>query len=237
MADWYEYSTREAQGEALAEQVAAQLLSAIQQKGQASLAVPGGTTPHFFLRALAQQSLPWSDVTLTLTDERQVPMNHERSNARLIKHCFLDEVPHVHFIPLCNAHTENSKPLSNANLQEECQLLNQHLPLQVCVLGMGTDGHTASLFPKAKQLESALDLNNKHPLSVIEAEQIEEPRISMALASIINAQCIHVLIHGEKKREVWEQVIADDSVEALYDMPIRAVLKYAQHKLCVHYTA
>ncbi|MGB1011460.1 MAG: 6-phosphogluconolactonase [Thiolinea sp.] len=223
-----EYKDRQQQADYLAVVVADQLRIAREANNKAALAVPGGTTPAPFLQALARQTLDWQSVFITLGDERQVPADHERSNAKLLQENFLRAVPEVNFQPLYR---------EDEDLQHVREALSQHcLPLDVCVLGMGTDGHFASLFPAADQLEAGLDPENTEVLLAITADNIPEPRLSFTLAAILQSTYIHLLITGPEKQQVLEQARRNENTaDASITLPIQALLRYAGDRLQVHY--
>ncbi len=225
-----EYKDRQQQASYLATAVAGQLNAALAAGNKASLAVPGGTTPAPFLQALSVQSLAWQQVNITLGDERQVPAEHERSNAKLLRDNFLYAVPEVKFQPLY-AEAEDLAT-TRAALSANC------LPLSVCVLGMGTDGHFASLFPAAAQLKQGLDPMNKDVLLAVTADNIPEPRLSLTLAAILQAGHIHLLITGAEKKRVLEQAERYEAKpNAALELPIQALLRHGSAQLTVHYAA
>ena len=226
---WTNYTTRDSQADDLAVMIANQINHAIETKGRASIAVPGGTTPAPFFQALSKQPVDWAKVTITLTDERQVLATDERSNALLLSKHFLKAVPQATFVPLFDADSVD------ALAHHADQLQSDVLPLDICILGMGTDGHTASLFPEARQLEAAMSLQATMPLSVIDADNIPEPRISLTLPAILSAQHVHLLICGDAKEKTWQQVTDEAEAGNINAMPVRALLKYADDKLTVHY--
>uniref|UniRef100_UPI00055E8A1D 6-phosphogluconolactonase n=1 Tax=Pseudomonas asplenii TaxID=53407 RepID=UPI00055E8A1D len=139
-----------AEGQALA--VAQQLRTAIAARGVATLVVSGGRSPVAFFQNLAKQDLDWSQVVISLADERWVPVEHADSNAGLLKrHLLQGAAARARFIGLYNA---------AANLDEAARQADQFLAelpdIDVLVLGMGDDGHTASLFPGSPNLQAAL---------------------------------------------------------------------------------
>ncbi|MEM7067606.1 MAG: 6-phosphogluconolactonase [Pseudomonadota bacterium] len=198
----------------LARYVAGELRLAVSEKGAASIAVAGGSTPREFLVRLGQIEIEWSKVTITLTDERCVPFKDERSNARLLSQTLLiGAASGARFIPL----------YSEDNNHSAIDKLNEHaLPLDICVLGMGTDMHTASLFPDAKGLAVGLDENSEFPLVKIMPKGIEEDRISMTVAELKKAKQLHLLITGEEKLAALKRAKATVDVQKA---PVKAVLE------------
>src|SRR5699024_5357624 len=137
------------------------------------LALSGGTTPKRFMQALSRRDLDWSNVTVTLVDERWVPPSHPRSNARLVDENLLHgKAAAARFVPrYMDAPTpENALPRITARIDA------LPLPPDVVVLGMGTNGHTASFFPGGDHLAEALDPNGKASVLPMRAPDAGEPR-------------------------------------------------------------
>lgn len=215
-----EYADRTVLCSALAQTVAQELRAELQTRGHASLAVPGGTTPAPFFEQLNQVELAWAKVKVTLTDERLVDENHERSNARLLKNSLLKN----------SARAATFIPLYSEDSLVSAEVLSPLTPLTVVVLGMGTDGHTASLFPNAVELANALEPNNSALSSIIHAPNVPEPRISLTWSLLSSAQHLHLLITGTEKRTVLQQALSD--LADTLTMPVRVVL---QQNVTVHY--
>ena len=146
------YDSREALMTAIAGTVAGQLAKALDAQPTATLAVPGGTTPAPFLSALSTAPLDWSRVRVMLTDERFVPESSDRSNTRLLRGTLLqNEAAAATLIPFYKPGDTPEDVLSDLTAA-----IALALPLDVCVLGMGADMHTASIFPEADLLAEAL---------------------------------------------------------------------------------
>ena len=149
---WHDYPDRDLLALDLAEVLADRLMSGLHHRERVCLAVPGGTSPGPVFDALSQVHLDWDRVDIMLTDERWVPEDSPRSNTALVKSRLLVErAAKARFLPLYapfdapeDALEELSKPIAEV------------LPLAVVLLGMGTDMHTASIFPEADRLEEAL---------------------------------------------------------------------------------
>ncbi|MEM6664849.1 MAG: 6-phosphogluconolactonase [Pseudomonadota bacterium] len=204
-----EFQDRAELADALANRVATELRTAIGTKGTASFAVPGGTTPGPFLTALSGASVDWVHVRATLTDERQVPESHERSNARLVRETLMQGAAGAAtFLPLNDPYAANVA-------------LADHLPLDAVVLGMGNDLHTASLFPGASALGTALSPPDDCHAMAIEAPGAPEPRVTLTAPTLSGAAFVAILITGDDKRASLEKAMATGPVE---DAPVRAIL-------------
>ena len=214
-----DFADRDALAAALAETVAVRLKSAIAERGEASIAVSGGTTPERFFEKLSRTDIDWGKVSVTLVDERWVPPDHERANARLVAEVLLQNcAAAARFIPLYSdaARPEDGIPSILA------ALATVPMPFDVVVLGMGADGHTASFFPGGDHLTEALDPDNPALLTAMTAPGADEPRITFTLAPILASGLIALHIEGEEKKAVLGEALADGPIE---DMPVRAVLR------------
>jgi 6-phosphogluconolactonase len=216
------YPDRDTLMRGLAELVADQLRGAHASKGRATLAVPGGTTPGPFLSALSHAELDWAEVSVLPTDERLVSETSERSNARLIRSTLLrNAAAGAQLVPL-------HEPLLGSLAERVAAVL----PIDVAVLGMGADMHTASLFPGAPELAAALaegapDLMTIHPPGQPEA------RMTLTAQALRRAGVIHILIVGPDKLEALETALKEGPAT---EAPVRAVLS-APGPVTVHYAA
>ena len=204
----------------LAELVADQLRAAHASKGRATLAVPGGTTPAPFLTALGAADLAWGDIHVMPTDERLVPETSARSNARLIRESLLQGAAEAaHFIHL------HEPIFGNPVARVEAAL-----PVDVLVLGMGGDMHTASLFPGAPELAAAL-AGDAPALLAIHPPAQPEGRVTLTAPVIRGAEVIHILITGPEKLAALEAALVEGSAS---DAPVRVALT-APCPVTVHY--
>lgn len=186
---------------ALTARVVADLEAAMTLRGRASLAVPGGTTPGPFLTLLGSRSLDWRRVVVTLTDERWVPATHERSNARLIESTLGAGGRPYQWRPLFR---EDRTPLEAARELDHDPGL-PCWPLDVAVLGMGEDGHVASLFPGCRDWQDVS--GSKRFVAVTDPEG--RARISLSLTAIQEARSLYILFSGEPKSAVLERAESD----------------------------
>ena len=183
----------------LADTLASELETSLLGNDFASLAVPGGTTPGPIFDSLCAVDLDWSRVRVMLTDERWVPETSERSNTRLLRERLLvNHAAAATYVPLyADAETPEEK------LPELSEALSPLMPISVMLLGMGTDMHTASIFPGADQLDLALHGNEN--LVAMRAPGAPEPRITLSAKVLKSAISRHIVIVGAEKREALEK--------------------------------
>ena len=187
----------------LADAVAQNLRDTLATQPRATLAVSGGKSPIAFFQALSQQDLDWARVNITLVDERIVPTAHVDSNTGLVRqHLLQHRAAAAQWLPLIDdAASEGS--LKNPAAAVEFALRHYVQP-DVLVLGMGGDGHTASIFPQAPQFADAVRADYPQPL--LHTTPITAPyeRISMTLAAIVATPHVYLAIAGADKRRVYE---------------------------------
>jgi len=213
------YADADSLAKALATRVAAQLREALDVRGEAALAVSGGNTPKRFFEHLSRAALDWAKVAVTLVDERWVPESSERSNARLVKAALLQhEAATARFVPL---YVESPTPeAAIATLRARVAALPQ--PFDATVLGMGSDGHTASFFPGGDRLAEALDTKGSARVLPMRAPGAGEPRITFTLPALLASRALFLHIEGEAKR-----VVLDAAREPGSALPVAAVLRAA----------
>ena len=210
------YADRDMAVMGLADRMASSLRRALSMAGEASLAVPGGTTPGPVFDILSDADLAWERVTVMLTDERWVPEDHPRSNAALVRSRLLQgRAARAAFVPFY---------LPGCTVDEAAEDLSRSLaprfPLSLLLLGMGEDMHTASLFPDAPELGKALD-DRAPALCSIHPESQPESRITLTAPVLDGALEKHLLIFGDAKKHALEQARRLPSEKA----PIAAVLQ------------
>lgn len=212
---------------AFAAEISRKLSAAIAQQGSAVLAVSGGKTPLPLFRALAQTDLPWQHVTVTLADDRFLPDTAADSNERLVKEALLqDKAAAARFVSLYQpaASAEAAVPALLARVQNLADF-------DVLILGMGEDGHTASLFPCCAELAAGL-ADNAPDLLATNPTTAPYQRISFSKQRLLRAKAIYLHLVGAKKRQVLEQAVAGTDVNA---MPIRAFIALQPNELTVMY--
>lgn len=212
---------------ALGEFVIAQLQQAISARGTALLAVSGGKTPAALFDWLSHQPLEWDKVHITLADDRWLPPNHADSNARLVRqHLLQGHAAAARFTPLANA-----APTPERGLAQAIERFNSlPLPFDLILLGMGEDGHTASLFPCAPQLRQALSSNQS--LVTIDPQTAPYGRISLSPAALRQSRQNILLIAGAGKQSVLQRALANGAVE---QMPVRLLWQAGMPPLAVYW--
>jgi 6-phosphogluconolactonase len=209
------------------------LRDALAQRQEASLIVSGGKSPIGFFAKLAAVDLAWDRVHVSLADERWVNPASIDSNERLVReHLLTNRAAHAKFLPLMSSHATAAEAL----VSRTRELLSMPRPFDCVVLGMGEDGHTASLFPGDASLPSALDAEAQPALvAVTKPPHPAAPyaRISLNLAAILHARQVVLMISGEAKRAVFEAA-RDGAPPTQY--PIAAVLGQNRVRVEVYYS-
>ncbi len=215
--EFVEYPDAEMMMMDLANRLAGELRTALQNEERVSFAVPGGTTPGPIFDELNAVDLDWGRISVMLTDERWVPETSERSNTRLLKSRLLqNHAAAAQFVPF---YTEAATP--EDGIPGLAADVDAVLPLSVLLLGMGADMHTASIFPGADLLETAL--NGNDTLVPMRAPGAPEPRITLSAKVLKDAMNTHVVIKGADKREALERAQNLSPMEA----PVAAILPHA----------
>jgi len=216
---WMEYPTAGMLAEALAHRIAGALQGAVEANGRASLAVSGGSTPKRLFAELARQEIDWPRVTVTLVDERFVPPADARSNQKLVTEALLQgPAASARFLPLWS----DAGNVDEAAQAAARRLADLPLPLDVCVLGMGGDGHTASFFGDAPNLPELLENRAGRLVLPVVAPSAGEPRLTLSLQTICAARLLALHIEGASKRPVLAAALELPIAEA---PPIRAVFE------------
>lgn len=217
----------------LAAQLANSLRQALEARGHALLAVSGGKSPIALFESLRQQPLNWANVSVILVDERCVPHDHVDSNTALVRqHLLQDRASAATLTPFFNTLAD---PLDNAALDRLVSEANQrisklHWPIDVAVLGMGEDGHTASLFPYAPGLETAL--NSSGPLAWVRPSNAPHARLTLTLPTLLASRELVLSIGGQAKHAVYREALhqADPA------LPVSLVLHQQQTPVSVWIT-
>lgn len=212
------FDKREAMLATVAEGIAARLSNAIAARGAATLVASGGTSPQPVYRQLAQAVLPWDRVTVTLSDERWVPIGSPDSNEGMIRRMLLEgPAAKVHFVGL---KTEDDTP-EKAEVGCNAALATLSRPFDVVLLGMGVDGHTASLFPGTRGFQAAIRAAAGVWCKAVHSPDLACRRMTLTLSALLDTREIVLLITGEDKRRVYQVARQPGPVDML---PVRAIL-------------
>jgi len=213
------FSDIEVLSRALADQIAASLKTAIAARGLASLVVSGGKSPTKLFEMLRTQELDWSRVCIALADERWVDPSDPASNEKLVRDVLLKgSAAAARFLGL-----KNGAPTPDIGAVSAWETFARvPRPFDTVVLGMGDDGHTASLFPGSPNLLSALNPAAVPGCVGMRAPVAPQPRLSLNLSALLDARRIVLLITGDAK---WRTYLAAGAEGAVQDMPVRAVLR------------
>jgi len=213
------FSTSEALADAAADAVEAALQGALDVRGRACLVATGGRSPGPVYDRLAQADLDWAHVAVTLSDERHVDANSPNANARLLRErLFVGRAAAAQYLPLTD-YAEG--------------VLRKLLPFDAVMLGMGEDGHIASLIPGSPVMAGAMDPDG----AALTAESPQGfgsppvPRITLTLSALLQSRAIFLLIAGEAKRQVIGQALGGA------DYPVRAILNQDRVPVRIFWTA
>jgi 6-phosphogluconolactonase len=204
---------------ALAQQIAAGLRAAIAARGLASLVVSGGKSPVKLFELLRAETLDWSRVCIALADERWVDPADPGSNERLVRDVLLQgSAAAARFQGL-----KNGAPTPDMGAVSAWETFARvPRPFDAVVLGMGDDGHTASLFPGSPNLPSALNPFAAAGCVGMRAPVAPQPRLSLNLSALLDSRRMVILITGAAK---WRTYLAASAAGPELDMPVRAVLR------------
>jgi 6-phosphogluconolactonase len=203
----------------LAGDISSQLTRALEARGLASLVVSGGTTPAKLFDHLCRAELDWSRVCVALVDERWVEPSDVASNEKLVRERLLRErAATARFLGL-----KNAAPSPDLGAVAAWQTFARvPRPFDLTLLGMGDDGHTASLFPGSPNLPEALNTAAAAGCVGMWAPSAPQARLSLNLSALLDSRRVVLLISGEGKMRTYEKARAPGPIE---EMPIRAVLR------------
>lgn len=230
-AEWWDYDDTDELAEAVAGDVGFIIESALDARGQALIALPGGNTPLPIYEKLAAAPIKWKHVTIIPTDDRLVAVDNPLSNVAMLAKAFMPKGARV--LPIA---TENKDHKAAGNAAD-ARLQDLHWPPDLVWLGVGTDGHTASIFA-GPDMDDALNAPKaRRAVGVLpDPMPIEAPvaRVTLTRHSILSARTLLMVLTGADKRALVEQAIKDGPLSPL---PIGRVLAEAEQAFDIHWCA
>ena len=212
------YQSPEQLNSQFAERIVTLLSQGITVNGRASLVLSGGRTPVGLFQRLAEQTLDWSKVDITLADERWVSADDDASNEKTIRtHLLQGKASEANFYTL-KTEADDANEGVEALTQ---QLESIQTPFDVLILGMGEDGHTASLFPCSEQIDAGLNLDSGQSYLAVQPTTAPNQRISLTLPALLDSRYVFLHLTGESKHKVLQTALSGEDERA---MPIRAIL-------------
>ena len=187
--------------EALGANICDKLSSAIRAKGQATLVVSGGSTPKPLFNYLSNQDIEWDKVTVCLADERCVSESDSASNTAMVKaELIKNKAANAKFVNIYQGKSHDDLIDSNLTLLR--------LPTyDVVILGMGDDGHTASIFPEAENRDQSLDTSAHRMALLTDPVTVTPLRITQTAKRLLDSEFIALHISGEKKTALVNEII------------------------------
>ena len=184
----------------LTEKVSQLLSFEIEKTGSASLLVSGGSTPKNLFLKLSQAEILWDKVQISLVDERYLPDGDPNQNGTIVKELLLqNKAKTAEFFPFVLADTVEENA---ALLRMTTDSIKQ--PFTVVILGVGNDGHTASIFPDSKELDEALDPKNKEKIMITHSENLPYTRFTFTAIALLNSKQIFIHGYGNEKKSILQ---------------------------------
>jgi 6-phosphogluconolactonase len=230
--EWWDYEDADEMAEAVAGDIGFIIESAIDARGAAVIALAGGKTPLPIYEKLAKAKIDWKRVTIVPGDDRMVPLGDPLSNVTAIGKIFIPKGARV--IPLISATVADYKAAGRA---ADAILQDLHWPLDLCLLGIGNDGHAASIFPGPDYDEALNGPKERRALGVMpEPLPPEAPvaRVTLSRAAIVASKAIMIAITGAAKKEVLEAAI-EQGASSPY--PAGRILAEVELPIDIHWSA
>jgi 6-phosphogluconolactonase len=221
-----QFRARNDANEMLAGSVAATLRAAVAANGSATMIASGGESPRGLYRLLSSLGLPWEAVTVVPSDERWVAPDDPASNEGMLR------------AELCQNRAAQAKLLglyragdvAGALADVSAELAKVKRPFDAVVLGMGADGHVASLFPDSRDIEGAL--SSDAPVIAQTIARLPQPRVSLTLATLLDAEEVRLLFFGAEKHAVYQRALEPGPAE---EYPVRAILHQERVRVTVYW--
>jgi 6-phosphogluconolactonase len=231
-AEWRDYDTAAEMVDAVAEDIGFAIGSALDARGTALIALPGGKSPAPIFERLADAVLDWNRVTIIPTDERVVPADSPLSNVAMIARYFLPQGARL--LPIVVGDTKDYR---SAGATADTRLAELQWPPDLIWLGVGADGHTASIFP-GPDLEEALGGPETRRVVGVMPDPLpaEAPvaRVTLSRPAILSARALLLTLSGKEKRKVVKRALKEGQ---LSPTPIGRVLAEAESPIYIHWSA
>ncbi|WP_242186607.1 6-phosphogluconolactonase [Sphingomonas sp. CARO-RG-8B-R24-01] len=230
--EWWDYESADEMADAVAGDIGFIIDAAIDARGAAVIALAGGKTPVPIYERLAKAKIDWKRVTIVPTDERVVPLGDALSNVTMIAKTFLPKGARV--MPIVPNATADYKA---AGRSADALMQDLHWPLDLCLLGVGADGHTASIFPGPDFDEALSGPVERRALGVTPDPLPKEApvaRVTLSRAAIVSARALIIAVTGDAKKKVIEQAIKQGPSSSY---PIGRVLADAELPVDIHWAA
>ncbi|AJP71413.1 6-phosphogluconolactonase [Sphingomonas hengshuiensis] len=230
--EWWDYDDADEMAAAVAGDVQFIIESALDARGAAVVALAGGKTPLPIYEKLAKAKLDWKRVTIVPGDDRMVPLGDPLSNVTAIGKIFIPKGARV--IPLVSATIADYKA---AGRSADALLQDMHWPLDLCLLGVGGDGHAASIFPGPDYDEALNGPKERRALGVMpDPLPPEAPvaRVTLSRAAIVSARALMIAVTGQAKRDVLEAAI-EQGASSPY--PVGRILADVELPIDIHWAA
>ena len=230
--EWWDYDDADEMADAVAGDIGFVIESAIDARGAAVIALSGGKTPLPIYAKLAAAKLDWKRVTIIPTDERIVPLGDALSNVTAIAKAFLPKGARV--IPIVPQAVGDHKA---AGRSADALMQDLHFPLDLVLLGVGEDGHTASIFPGPDFDEALNGPKERRALGVMPDPMPKDApvaRVTLSRAAIVSAKSLVIAVSGAKKKQVIEAAIAEGAGSPY---PIGRVLADVELPVDIHWSA
>ena len=214
------YASRSLASAAAAQHVAENIDSGLGNAAELAVVFSGGSTPQECYEILAKTDLPWDKVHILLSDDRCVPIDHEASNVGMVRRMFATDCAR-------NVRIESiydpAVPPENTCIALSAKMESLPMPFSISLLGMGADGHFASLFPDFSELDDGLDEDGEERCLPVHTASSQYPRVTLTMATLIKSKEILLLFFGEDKRDVYESAKLPESA-----YPISRLLQQEQ---------